>query len=156
MESLHKFVAIANQLVSFLLIAIMVIIFKNMGLKFFSRIYTWIDIAFYSINTCISIIVLFLESNDTNQKMERILSCFAVFLFLNKSFYYLKLIDSVAPFVDIIIQIMIDIEYFMMVFFIAMAALATSFYLLGRNQLDFDLKDEIRSDSATTRDHYEK
>ena len=66
MEGLHKFVAIANQLTSFLLIAIMCIIFKNMGLKFFSRIYTWIDIFFYGINTCISVIVLFLEMNDTN------------------------------------------------------------------------------------------
>ena len=42
----------------------------------------------------------------------------------------------------------------MMVFFIAMAALAISFNLLGRNQIDFDLKDEIRSDSPSSRDSY--
>lgn len=154
MELVHLCVAWANQLVSLLLIGIMVVIFRNMGLGFFSRFYTWVDIVFYSLNTSISVIVLALPRNDNNQKIERILACFAVFLFLNKSFYYLKLVDAVAPFIDIIIQIFIDIKYFLMVFFIAMAALAISFNLLGRNQIDFDLKDEIRSDSPSSRDTY--
>lgn len=41
-----------------------------------------------------------------------------------------------------------------MVFFIALAALAISFRLLGGNQIDFDLKDDIRSDSPTSRQYY--
>lgn len=81
----------------------MCIIFKHMGTKFFKRFYTWIDIFFYSLNTMISIIVLGFEETEENKKMERILACFAVFLFLNKSFYYMKLVDSIAPFIDIII-----------------------------------------------------
>lgn len=103
LELIHECVAWANQLVSLLLISIMVVIFKNMGLGFFSRFYTWVDIIFYSLNTSISVITLGLPRGDQIQKIERILSCFAVFLFLNKSFYYLKLVDAVAPFIDIII-----------------------------------------------------
>ena len=76
--------------------------------------------------------------------LERQLSCFAVFLFLQKSFYYMKLVDSIAPFIDIIIQIVIDIKYFMMVFVMAMLALSISFYLLAQNQLDFDIKAELK------------
>lgn len=64
-------------------------------------------------------------------------------MFLNKSFYYMKLVDSIAPFIDIIIQIVFDIKYFMMVFIMAMVSLALSFFLLAQNQLDYDLKVKI-------------
>ena len=56
----------------------------------------------------------------------------------------MKLVDSIAPFIDIIIQIVIDIKYFMMVFVMAMLALSISFYLLAQNQLDFDIKEELK------------
>ena len=56
----------------------------------------------------------------------------------------MKLVDSIAPFIDIIIQIVIDIKYFMMVFVMAMLALSISFYLLAQNQLDFDIKAELK------------
>lgn len=55
----------------------------------------------------------------------------------------MKLVDSIAPFIDIIIQIVFDIKYFMMVFIMAMVSLALSFFLLAQNQLDYDLKKEI-------------
>ena len=55
----------------------------------------------------------------------------------------MKLVDSIAPFIDIIIQIVFDIKYFMMVFIMAMVSLAISFFLLAQNQLDYDLKDQI-------------
>jgi hypothetical protein len=55
----------------------------------------------------------------------------------------MKLVDSIAPFIDIIIQIVFDIKYFMMVFIMAMVSLALSFFLLGQNQLDYDLKSVI-------------
>ena len=127
----QKLFSWANQVVSFLLIIIMCIIFNHMGAKFFKRFYTWIDICFYSLNTMISIIAIGLEDSEENKKMERILACFAVFLFLNKSFYYMKLVDSIAPFIDIIIRIVVDIWAFMIVFFTAMIALSCSFFLLA-------------------------
>lgn len=141
----QKLLSWANQVVSMMLILIMCIIFNHMGTKFFKRFYTWIDICFYSLNTMISIIVLTFEENEANKKMERILACFAVFLFLNKSFYYMKLVDSIAPFIDIIIQIVVDIQAFMIVFFTAMIALSCSFFLLAQNQIDFDMKDDEKT-----------
>ena len=60
----------------------------------------------------------------------------------------MKLVDSIAPFIDSIIQIVFDIKYFMMVFIMAMVSLALSFFLLGQNQLDYDLKDIINPPKA--------
>ena len=68
----------------------------------------------------------------------------------------MKLVDSIAPFIDIIIQIVIDIKYFMMVFIMAMLALSISFYLLAQNQLDFDIKDELKMHlNLLSREYYE-
>ena len=39
---------------------------------------------------------------------------------------------------DIIIQIAFDIKYFMLIMFMCIFALATSFHYIGKNQLDFD------------------
>ena len=74
--------------------------------------------------------------------MERILAYFAVFLFLNKLFYYIKLIDSIAPFIDSFIQIVVDIQAFMIVFITTRIALSCSFFLLAQSQIDFDMKDD--------------
>jgi hypothetical protein len=72
-------------------------------------------------------------------KIQRVLSSFAILCFLAKTFYYLKLVDQIAPIIDIIIRIVFDIKWFMFVFVLSIAAFSTSFFLLGRNQVDYDL-----------------
>jgi hypothetical protein len=54
----------------------------------------------------------------------------------------LKLVDQIAPIIDIIIRIVFDIKWFMFVFVLSIAAFSTSFFLLGRNQIDYDLDAE--------------
>ena len=49
----------------------------------------------------------------------------------------MKLADKIAPLVSIIFRICRDIFYFMMILILAIVACAFSFYLQGRNQIDY-------------------
>ena len=51
--------------------------------------------------------------------------------FLAKTFYFMKLIDQIAPLVDIIIRVFIDIKWFMFVFLMSITAFGISFNLLA-------------------------
>ena len=63
--------------------------------------------------------------------MIRTLEGFGVLLIFVKSLYYLKLIDDIAPIVDIILRILGDIKYFMVIFIDIVFAFSISLYLLG-------------------------
>lgn len=63
----------------------------------------------------------------------------------------MKLADKIAPLVSIIFRICKDIFYFMMILILAIVACAFSFYLQGRNQIDYDgqSEDDIPYSSVT-------
>ena len=68
-----------------------------------------------------------------------------MFLFL-KVTYFMSLFDKVAPLIDIIVQIIFDIEYFMIILVIYTVCFTQCFYYIARNQIDFDdLTPEERS-----------
>lgn len=54
-------------------------------------------------------------------------------LVYSKSVYFLSLIDEVAPLIDIIFKIALDIRWFLVVFGIATYSFAAAFYCLGLN-----------------------
>ena len=54
----------------------------------------------------------------------------------------MKLADKIAPLVSIIFRICRDIFYFMMILILAIVACAFSFYLQGRNQVDYGKYEE--------------
>lgn len=72
------------------------------GSSFFRRVYTWFDIIFYSLNTMASALALQGEGMGTIER-QRILQAFAILFFLAKNFYFMKLVDEIAPLIDIII-----------------------------------------------------
>lgn len=55
-----------------------------------------------------------------------------------KNFYFMKLVDQIAPLIDIIIQVVIDIKWFMFIFVACLFCFGFSFNLLGSNQLEYD------------------
>ena len=57
----------------------------------------------------------------------------------------MKLVDQIAPLIDIIIQVFIDIKWFLFVFLCFIISFAIAFYLLGSNQMEHDdlTEDEI-------------
>ena len=51
-----------------------------------------------------------------------------------KSLYFLRLIDEIAPLVNIIFVIVHDIKYFLIIFFISIIAFSSAFHVIGKNQ----------------------
>jgi hypothetical protein len=84
------------------MVLIMAKVFTLMGSSFFSRIYTWFDIFFYTLNTIASFKALTGEGLETIEQ-QRKLQSFGILLFLAKNFYFMKLVDEIAPLIDIII-----------------------------------------------------
>lgn len=111
-----------------------------MGTKYLGRVYTWSDIAFYTFNTITNALVI--KNENELVRIQRILCSFSMICFLVKTFYYLKLVDQIAPIIDIIIRIIFDIKWFLLVFVLSIAAFSISFFLLGNNQIDYDIADE--------------
>ena len=117
-------------------------VFALTGSSFFKRIYTWFDIFFYTFNTIASMMALRGEGLETIEQ-QRILQSFGTLFFLAKTFYFMKLVDEIAPLIDIIIQVFFDIKWFLFVFMAFLLSFSVAFYLLGNNQRQFDnLTDE--------------
>jgi hypothetical protein len=55
-----------------------------------------------------------------------------------KASYFMSLIDATAPLIDNISEVISDIKFFIVVMLIQILAFASSFYIIGQNQLDFD------------------
>ena len=72
---------------------------------------------------------------------------FGYIIIYSKSVYFLSLIDNVAPLIDIIFKIALDIKWFVIVFAIWTYTFAAAFHRLGQNQLEFDnLSGEVDDD----------
>lgn len=52
--------------------------------------------------------------------------------------YFLSLVDQVAPLIDIIVQIFIDMKWFMVVLLIYILMFAQCFQIMSHSQVDFD------------------
>jgi hypothetical protein len=111
------------------MVCIMFKVLTLMGKKFLFRVYTWFDIIFYVLNTIANQYVL--KDGEESIKIQRVLQSFAILFFLAKTFYYMKLIDQIAPLVDIIIRVFVEIKWFVFVFFISIGSFGISFFLLG-------------------------
>ena len=55
-----------------------------------------------------------------------------------KALYFAELIEKLAPIIQTIVKILYDSIGFMIIFLIVQFAFAVSFWLLGRNQLQYD------------------
>lgn len=80
----------------------------------------------------------------------RIVEAFLSIIIILKLVYFTQLIDGIAPLISIIIQIFIDIGWFMIIFGIIIFAFAYSFYLIGKNQISD--QDQARKDNCATID----
>ena len=59
----------------------------------------------------------------------------------------MKLVDQIAPLIDITIKVVLDIKWFLFIFISCLCAFGFSFFLLGANQLEFDELDDEEKDS---------
>ena len=85
------------------------------------------------------------QISDSDIEAQRQIAAFVTLLIFTKFLYYLKLIDVLAPHINIIFEIFKGIGFFLLIFTMTIFASASAFYLLGRNQMQFDglMEDEF-------------
>lgn len=93
------------------------------------------DSLFAGINLIISIMIMF---NMNEYKSLRVLQVAAGLVIWFKALYYLQLNDHISPLVSIIFKIFGDIVPFMVTLIVFIIAFSSAFWLLGRNQVEFD------------------
>lgn len=59
-------------------------------------------------------------------------------MIFTKTLYYLKMIETFANHIDMIFRILWEIKFFGIVLAVTMVAFTNSYYLIGRNQIQFD------------------
>ena len=79
------------------------------------------------------------DQTDTEhvQKMRRIGALAAIFVWL-KSFYFFEMNEQMTPIIQTIFKSLVDVLLFGFVLVIAMFSFSYSFYLVGRNQIQYD------------------
>ena len=75
-----------------IMVAIMVRVAMFTGKSFFERVFTWFDVAFYSLNTIAMNMSLYGDELKT-VRLQRVLQAYGILFFLAKNFYFMKLVD---------------------------------------------------------------
>jgi len=65
------------------------------------------------------------------------MECAGTILVFVKFSYFLSLFDAIAPLIDTIWRVFVDIVYFVVVLLISFVVFGTCFYLVGQNQIQF-------------------
>ena len=92
----------------------------------------WWTIVDFCIIVLNNVIVLGAFLGMERQKL-RIYEVFLILLMCLKSLYYLKLVGPIAPLIDIIQRILVDIKDFIVIFLIGWIAFSYSFFIIGQN-----------------------
>lgn len=116
------------------------------GLDYFKKFYSQLDILYLVsvFTTFVLMIIMHAKKELTITDYERLaklsgqVGVLGYFSLYFKASYFLSLIDSVAPLIDIIIQIMVDVKWFMIVSAWYVTMFAQCYDLISKNQVKFD------------------
>lgn len=101
-------------------------------LNYFVDIWNMMDMISLGLN----ITTLSLWMWDDNQELLNAFASIACLIMWGKMFYFLRIFFATAHLVRMIIEIIYDMRYFILIFFISVFAFANAFYILGRNMSD--------------------
>mmetsp|Transcript_8198 Transcript_8198/g.12568 ORF Transcript_8198/g.12568 Transcript_8198/m.12568 type:complete len:209 (+) Transcript_8198:5585-6211(+) len=128
---------------------------KAAGQTYFRSPWAYFDMFYVLFNSIINFIIVFkgfessLDDAIINLRtMESIMSI----VIMVKLIYFTQLMDEIAPLVNIILQIFIDILWFLAIFVIIGFSLALSLYLIGQNQMIALRKEAEEGVEVTTDD----
>ena len=96
--------------------------------------WAWLDMTSACLN--ISIVCMTLEQGGIRQIRQ--VESVATILMWMKFLYFFRILQSTAPLVRMIQEIFADIRAFVIMFVMAIFMMANAFYILGKNQLQFD------------------
>lgn len=137
-ENLMKTIIVCNMIMVVFQFLQMCIVMKYMRTDYFFRFYSWVDLTYVLMNFLIYQSIfdrydrnMFKDQWVKHIQFERHLEVFAVITIYGKSTYFLSMVDSIAPLIDMILQILVDIKYFLFVVLIYIIAFGTCFYILG-------------------------
>jgi hypothetical protein len=71
------------------------------------------------------------------REIRRVESVAAILMWM-KFLYFFRILSSTAPLVRMIQEIFHDIRAFVVIFFMAIFMMANAFYIIGKNQLQFE------------------
>ena len=116
------------------------------GLDYFKKFYSQLDVMYLIsvFTTFVFMIVIFSKDEMTFSQYEwliktmRKVAVLGYFSLYFKMSYFLSLLDSVAPLIDIIIQIFVDIKWFMIVSAWYILMFAQCYDLIAKSQVKFD------------------
>lgn len=98
-------------------------------LGYFFDIWNMMDLISLGLN----ITTLCLWKWDDNQELLNAFASISCLIMWGKMFYFLRIFFATAHLVRMIIEIVYDMRYFILIFFISVFAFANAFYILGRN-----------------------
>jgi len=98
-------------------------------ISYFKSFWNLIDLISLLLN--LSVIILDLVNNNTMDSNS--VASVAILLMWVKLFYFLRIFNSTAHLIRMIIEIISDMRYFVIVLMLAVLAFGNSFYILGRN-----------------------
>lgn len=103
-------------------------------LKFLKKYYLtsfwlWLDITSLALNFVIVVLVF----SEGSARHYRTTSAIAVVLMWLKFLYFFRILNSTAPLIRTLIEIIYDMRAFMIIFFLGIFGMAHGFYLIGKN-----------------------
>lgn len=115
-------------------------------MDYFKKLYSQLDILYLCSVAATFYIMIDLHSHTDLKfkeyeflvKTSRQIACVGYFVLYFKATYFLSLIDSVAPLIDIIFQIFFDIKWFMIVSAWFILMFAQCYDLIAKSQVKFD------------------
>ena len=81
----------------------------------------------------LNLFIIFLDFNGSDQDNINAFSSIAVILMYIKIILYMRVFMTTGGLVRMIIEIIYDMRYFTLIFFLAVIAFANSFHILGKN-----------------------
>lgn len=115
-------------------------------MQFFTEIFNWIYLIFIGLNTTLSIFIIF----DLKVEYQRRMAAFLVLFVFMRILYYLKLVEGLNKHVDIFFYIIEGVASVLALILILIAAFSNSFYMLAKNQIQFDLSPQCSAPGAAS------
>lgn len=102
--------------------------------------WAWIDTVYSALNLTVSIMIIQSIYEDNHAAIDRLrhMEAITAIIIWVKSLYFLELFDEISPLVKSIFKMFEDVFYFTLILILAMFSFAFSYFLLGRNQLQYD------------------
>jgi hypothetical protein len=104
------------------------------GREYFTFFWNYLDVSSIIMNSA----VVIMNFSDASFKDTNRLAAISVLVLYFKLFYFLRIFFATAYLVRMIIEIMLDMKFFVGVLILATAAFGNAFYILGRNSADED------------------